>query len=163
MRRAVLLATCGAAWAVCTLLEGLFVPAAVVYAWAHDTRRDAARGVRAALLVLCVGLVACADAHERIEGLPLYVHLCDGMSEADQYAWGESAGVINAERGELVVMVGHGPVPDRCGAVSVCADRALTAGVEWSGTCVISMRYAADSAAGSQDALEALLDEVPHE
>lgn len=61
----------------------------------------------------------CTESHGRIEGLPLYVHLCDAMPQADREAWGEAAGAINAGAAEPVLWVGHGP-PSTCNTVDVC-------------------------------------------
>jgi hypothetical protein len=102
--------------------------------------------VLGALLAFCVPVSGCSQAHERIEDGPLYVHLCDAMPEDDQLAWGEAAGDINAELGEPVLWVGHGP-PIGCNAVDVCPSSAVREGVETHvGECVITVRYATGSA-----------------
>ena len=107
------------------------------------------------LLALCA--VGCADAHGRIEGT-LYVHLCDAMPAADQDAWGEAAGSLNDARGELAVMVGHGPVTS-CNTVDVCPGAAEPTRI---GECTATVRYepgtASDVAAVE---LEQLVEVLP--
>jgi hypothetical protein len=76
-------------------------------------------GVLGAALAFCVALGACAQTHGGIDDARLYVHLCDAMPEDDQRAWGFAAGDINAELGEPVLWVGHGP-PIGCNTVDVC-------------------------------------------
>lgn len=99
-----------------------------------------------ALLALCAVLGGCAKAHGRIEGPPLYVHLCDAMPAADREAWGAAAGDINAELEEPVLWVGHG-APIGCSTVDVCPSSALRAGAETRiGSCAITVRYAPGSA-----------------
>jgi hypothetical protein len=99
-----------------------------------------------ALLALCLlVLTSCASAHGRLEGPPLYVHLCDAMPAADREAWGSAAGELNEELGELALWVGHG-APRGCNSVDVCPSAELSAGVETRiGTCVITVRYAPGS------------------
>lgn len=111
-----------------------------------------------------LALSACAESHGRIEGPPLYVHLCAEMSEADQELWGLAAGDVNAEQGDQVVRVGHGPVPTGagCGFIDVCSSPDVREGVEWRGSCVITLRYVRGEGAGSAYlALSALLKELP--
>lgn len=69
--------------------------------------------------IFAVLLLGCAQEHGRIEGLPLYVHLCYAMSPDDSYEWGKAAGEINVERGDSALWVGHGP-PTGCNTVDVC-------------------------------------------
>lgn len=61
----------------------------------------------------------CAQEHGRIEGTPLYVHLCYAMPQPDRWAWGDAAGAINDAAGDFVLWVGHGP-PTMCNTVDVC-------------------------------------------
>jgi hypothetical protein len=112
---------------------------------------DLERGVH--LLVLCLALFGCAADHEpppRGDGPPLYVHLCDAMPAADQLAWGDAAGAINAERFLAlevpVLWVGHGE-PDGCDTIDVCPSSALLAGAETSfDPCTTTVRYAPGAA-----------------
>jgi hypothetical protein len=99
------------------------------------------------VLLALVGLLAgCASSRGRIEDGRLYVHLCDAMPEDDQLAWGEAAGDINAELGEPVLWVGHGP-PIGCNTVDVCPSSAVREGAEThGGECVITVRYAPGAA-----------------
>lgn len=84
----------------------------------------------------------CAQEHGRIEGPPLYVHLCDAMPQADREAWGEAAGALNAGLVDPVLWVGNGE-PDGCNTVDVC--RGLHNTISNDG-CVISLRYEAGAA-----------------
>lgn len=111
--------------------------------------RQHARGLTLpeALLALCLTvLTGCASAHGRIEGPPLYVHLCDAMPAADQEAWGAAAAALNAEIEQPAVWVGHGE-PDSCSTVDVCPSGDVLADAEVDlGTCVITVRYAPGAA-----------------
>jgi len=93
-------------------------------------------------ILFAVLLCGCAEEHERIEGPPLYVHLCNEMSAADAYAWGKAAGDINLELGEYALWVGHGP-PSGCSTVDVCPGSANTV---TSGECTLLVRYEAGDA-----------------
>jgi hypothetical protein len=111
-------------------------------------------GWPALLAVLCLALTSCADAHSRIEGPPLYMHLCDAMPAADQDAWGAAAADVNAELPEPAVWVGHGE-PNDCGTIDVCPGEHAETHI---GTCVITVRYAPGSAGDvARDELELLL------
>lgn len=100
-------------------------------------------------LALCVG--GCAAEHGRIEGPPLYVHLCDAMPAADKDAWGAAAGDINLERGEPALWVGNGP-PAGCDTVDVCPGAPLLE----LGECVVRVRYV--DAGGARQAYESILE-----
>jgi transcriptional regulator with XRE-family HTH domain len=116
---------------------------------------------RVALLALLL-LTGCAEAHGRIEGPPLYVHLCDAMPAADAEAWGAAAAGLNAEREQAAVYVGHGP-PDGCDTVDVCPSSEVLADAETSiGTCVVTIRYAPGTAreVAAQE-LDLLLEALP--
>jgi hypothetical protein len=104
------------------------------------------RELIALLAVLCLALVGCVEAHGRIEGPPLYLHLCDAMPAADQEAWGAAAGALNAELEQPAVWVGHGP-PSGCSTVDVCPSDDVLADAEVDvGTCVVTVRYAPGAA-----------------
>ena len=92
-------------------------------------------------LALTALLTGCSLAHGRIEGPPLYVHLCDAMPLADQAEWGEAAAAINAELEGPAVWVGHGP-PSGCSTVDVCPSSAVATPETRVGTCVVTVRYA---------------------
>lgn len=107
-----------------------------------------------ALMAFCC-LAGCAAAHGRIEGPPLYVHLCDAMPAQDRETWGAAAGELNEELGELALFVGHGPTR-RCNTVDVCPSD--TPAPTRIGTCEITVRYAHGSAAEvARRELESLL------
>jgi len=107
-----------------------------------------------AVLLLC----ACAEQHGRIEGPPLYVHLCDAMPAADQAAWGEAAGALNAELDEPAVWVGHG-APIGCASVDVCPGSEAETRV---GACVITVRYRPGTARDvAAQELDLLLEGMP--
>lgn len=104
-------------------------------------RKHAERLAQLAAL-FAVLLLGCAQDHGRVEGPPLYVHLCEAMSPADREAWGAAAADLNAERGELVLFVGNGP-PAGCSTVDVCQGRANTVGDDG---CTVVVRYGAGEA-----------------
>lgn len=99
-------------------------------------------------LIVCLAaavlfsIKGCAQDHARVEGPPLYVHLCEAMSPADREAWGAAASDLNAERGELVLFVGVGE-PDGCSTVDVCQGRANTIGDDG---CTVVVRYGSGEA-----------------
>lgn len=114
---------------------------------------------RLALPALLV-LSGCSLAHGRIEGPPLYVHLCDAMPLADQAEWGEAAGAINAELEGPAVWVGHGP-PSGCSTVDVCPSSDVASPETRVGTCVVTVRYAPGTAREATQELELLLRGLP--
>ena len=114
---------------------------------------------RLALTALLV-LTGCSLAHGRIEGPPLYVHLCDAMPAADQAEWGEAAAAINAELEDDAVWVGHGP-PSGCSTVDVCPSSEVAAAETRVGTCVVTVRYAPGTAREATQERELLLRRLP--
>jgi hypothetical protein len=112
-----------------------------------------------ALFALCLlVLTSCADAHGRIEGPPLYMHLCDAMPAADQDAWGAAVADVNAELPEPAVWVGHGPTRG-CNTIDVCPGEHAETHI---GTCVITVRYAPGSAGDvARGELEQMLWRLP--
>lgn len=125
-------------------------------------RLERVRELIALLATLCLlALAGCAQEHGRIEGPPLYVHLCEAMPAADQDAWGEAAAAVNEERGELALWVGHGP-PIGCSTVDVCPSSDVHSAEMRIGPCTVTVRYAPGSAAdvASQE-LGLLLGRLP--
>jgi hypothetical protein len=108
---------------------------------------------------LCL-LAGCSLSHTRIEGPPLYVHLCDAMPAADQDAWGEAAGAINAELEGPALWVGHG-APVGCNTVDVCPSADVVGAETSVGTCVVTVRYAPGTAREATQELELLLGRLP--
>lgn len=107
---------------------------------AHLSKRASRLAQLAALFAVL--LLGCAQDHGRVEGPPLYVHLCEAMSAGDREAWGSAAADLNAERGEFVLFVGNGP-PAGCSTVDVCEGRANAVGDDG---CTVVVRYGAGEA-----------------
>lgn len=128
-----------------------------------EARLKRVRELIALLAVLCLAVLSgCAAAHGRIEGPPLYVHLCNAMPAADREAWGAAAGELNAELGEPALWVGHGP-PAGCNSVDVCPSSEVLAGAETRvGACVVTVRYAPGQAGEvAAQELESVLEVLP--
>ncbi len=97
----------------------------------------------------------CAQEHGRIEGPPLYVHLCDAMSKDDCYTWGSAAADLNEV--DPILWVGHGRSTE-CNSVNVCPGLHNTIRVDG---CVIYLSYEAGAAlAVAEGGLLAALEAV---
>lgn len=129
----------------------------------EERTTETPRGLSALIALLAVLLLsACAASHGRIEGPPLYVHLCHEMPAADAEAWGEAAGALNRELEAAALWVGHGE-PRGCDTVDVCPSDDVLADAETHvGTCVVTVRYAPGTAreVATQE-LDALLGRMP--